>query len=353
MPQTSDKTSNTQHQDTSTTQSAYAPQVAGINTALTDAMGAYGQAKDVNAPSNYVASFDPSEIGAFQSMVGYGNNNAVPNGQAAAGTSLTNAGVSGTNGALTGLQGYDPASANNPDAIVAAANKYADGQDIPAQVKAAMQNATETARDVTMPGIEQNAALSGNTNSSRTGIAQGLVQRGLAEQSANLEGALRSQAFTNGLSLAQSQAQNNNTDKLSALGAQGTLGTAAAGQGNTASNSSVSNMIQQLSAAATGGAGLTAAQQAQLDNALKQYQAGVSAPFAPLQQLMSIMGGNYGTTTNSSGTSNTQEHTETQASPLQIAGGILGAGTSLLGSGGLNMLAPMGSGILSFMGGGK
>lgn len=353
MPQTTDKTTNAAHQDTSTTQSSYAPQVAGITQAMTDATGAYAKAQGVTAPSDYVASFSPDELAAFRAMSSYGSNNAVPNGQATAGGSLTNAGVGGTTGALTGLSGYDPSASNNPDAIVAAANKYADGQDIPSQVKAAMQGATETARDVTLPGLEQNAAMTGNTNSSRTGIADGLVQRGLAEQSANLSGTLRSQAFQNGLTLAQQQAQNNNTNKLSALGAQGAVGTAAAGAGNTANNSSVANMIQQLSTAATGGAGLTAAQQAQLDNALKQYQAGVSAPFAPLQQLMGIIGGNYGSTTNSSGTSNSTEHDETTASPLSTAAGILGAGTSLLGSGGMNLLAPAGAGILSFMGGGK
>jgi hypothetical protein len=42
-----------------------------------------------------------------------------------------------------------------------------------------MLNARQTARDVTLPQINQNAAISGNSNSSRTGIAEGLVQRGL------------------------------------------------------------------------------------------------------------------------------------------------------------------------------
>jgi hypothetical protein len=336
--------------NTSTSQSSYAPQVSDLNTAFTNAMDAYNKANGVSAPSNYVASFDPAELQAFQSMIGYGNNNAVPNGQASAGTALTNAGVGGTTGALTGLAGYDPSKTNNTGSLVDAAKAYVSGQDIPAQVKAAMQGATEQARDVTMPGIEQNAALTGNTNSSRTGIAQGIVQRGLAENAENLSGTLSSQAFQNGLTLAQQQAQNNNVDKLTGLNSQGAVGTAAAGAGNTAGNSSVQNMITQLSSAATGGAGLTAGQQAQLDNALKQYQSGVSAPFAPLSQLMQIIGGNYGQTTTGSGTTN--ETDTSTPSPWSVGAGILGAGTSLLGSGGLNLMAPAGSGILSWLKGG-
>lgn len=349
MPSSTDKTSNTTNQATSTSQSSYAPQVGDLNTAFTDAMGAYGKSAGAKAPTDFTASFSPEELAAFRSMIGYGNNNAVPNGQATAGTNLTNAGVSGTQGALSNLAGFDPTTANNPQALVDSANKYVQGQDIDSQVKAAMQGATETARDVTMPGIEQHAAMTGNTNSTRTGIADGLVQRGLAEQSANLGGTLRSQAFANGLSLAQQQAQANNSDKLQADTSQGALGTAAAGAGNTANNSSVSNMIQQLSAAATGGAGLTAGQQANLDNLFKQYQSNVNSPYAPLTNLMGIIGGNYGTTTNSSGSGTTNEHSETTASPISIGAGILGAGTSLLGSGGLGLLAPAGAGILNWL----
>lgn len=347
MPSSTDKQSNTTSQSTATQQSAYAPQVSDLNTAFTDAMKAYGQSGSATLPTDFVANFSPEALASFRSMVNYGNNNAVPNGQAAAGTDLLTSGVNGTNGALSGFAGYDPSVTNNADALVSSANKYVAGQDIDSQVRQAMQGATETARDVTMPQISQNAALSGNTNSSRTGIAEGLVQRGLAESAANLRGTLSSQAFKDGLTLAQSQAASNNADKLAAIQGQGALGTAAASAGNTASTSSVDNMMKQLTAAATGGAGLTSAQQAQLDNALKQYQAGSSAPFASLSQLMSIIGGNHGMTTNTTGSGNTDEHSETTASPLSIAGGILGAGTSLLGSGGMNLLAPAGAGILS------
>lgn len=300
---TANTTSNTS--GTSTAQSSYSGQVSDLNAAYDAALKAFQTSGQATAPTNYVAPFDPSQLDAFRSMIGYGNNNTLPNAQAGTGTAVAGSGAAGTQGALAGLAGYDPGATNNPNTLVDAAKQYMAGQDIPAQVRQAMQSGVETARDVTLPGIEQGAALTGNTNSSRVGnggIADGLVERGLAETGANLTGALSSNAFQNGLQLAQQQAQNNNTGKLGALSAEGTVGNTAGLVGNTQQNSSVLNMIQQLTAAANGGAGLTAGQQASLDNMLKQYQAGVTAPYAPLDQLMQIISGNTGQTTNTTGT---------------------------------------------------
>jgi hypothetical protein len=187
-----------------------------------------------------------------------------------------------------------------------------------------MQTATETARDVTMPGIEQNAAMSGNTNSSRTGIAQGLVQRGLAEQAANLSGTLQSNAFANGLNLAQQQASNNNTLGLGALSAQGTVGNNALATGTAAQSNAISDYIKQLTTAAAGGAGLQAGDQATLDNQLKQYQSDVNSPFGPLSNLMQIIGGqNWGSQMTGSQT------TESTPSTMSVIGGLLGSVGSL------------------------
>jgi hypothetical protein len=141
-----------------------------------------------------------------------------------------------------------------------------------------MQGATETARDVTMPGIEQNAAMTGNTNSTRTGIADGLVQRGLAEQSANLGRHAALAGVPERPHARATAGAEQQHDKLQARQA-GRARHRRAGAGNTASNSSVANMIQQLSAAALA-ARVSRRPSGALDNQLKQYQSGVSAPFA-------------------------------------------------------------------------
>jgi hypothetical protein len=306
------------------TTNPWAPQADALTKAFSDAQAAYGQSSSATAPTDFTAQFTPEQLATFKSMIDQGGDMSTPQNQAAAGQSLTNAGTAGATGALSGYSGFNAVDSNNPQSLVDAANKYADGQDIDSQVKNAMLGATQTARDVTMPGIEQNAALGGNTNSSRTGIADGLVQRGLAEQSANLGASLRSTAFQNGLTLAQTQAQNNNADKLAALQGQGALGTATANSGVAAGSASIDNTAKQDAIAQAGGAGLQAANQADLTNQAQQYASQTSSPYASLQQLMSIIGGqNWGSQTN--GTTTGDSTTTKTPSIFDIIGGALGA----------------------------
>lgn len=301
----------------------WAPQAAALTDVFSKAQVAYDTAASgAKAPTDFTAQFNPEQLATFRQMIARGSNFAVPDSQAAAGGALTSAGVNGATGALSGFSDYDPSDSNNPDNLVASANKYVAGQDIDAQVRNATLQATQTARDLTLPQIEQNAALSGNTNSSRTGIREGLVERGLAQQSADLGATLRSSAFANGLSLAQTQAQNNNAAKLAALSGQGSLGTAAAGQGIDAGSSSIDNIIKQLSTASAGGAGLREADQANLTNQSQQFQAANTAPYENIKQLLSIVGGqSWGS--NSTGTSS---GTETKSPSIwEIIGGLAGA----------------------------
>jgi hypothetical protein len=300
--------------------SPWGPQADALTQAFQQAQSAYGQSTQAQAPTDFIAGANQNQQNTYQQAIDFANGQAgTAGGQIANGQATTQQGQNGINGALTGLSSFDPSQANNPQAMIDAANKYASGQDIPAMVKQAMQGATEQARDVTMPGIEMAAANSGNTNSSRAGIADGLVQRGLAEQSANLTGTLKSQAFQNGLTLAQQQAQNNNVNQLTALGQQGSLGVNSFNSGNNAVNNGVTNESGVLNIGNGGGTGQQQASQSTLDNLLKQYQSGVTSPFDSLNSLMGIIGTqNWGS--NSTGTS----HTESNPGILGTLGGILG-----------------------------
>lgn len=302
----------------------WAPQAGALTDAFGNAQTAYNQSSQAQAPTNFTAGYTPDQLATFNSMVQQGGNMAVPNSNAAAGAALNTAGTAGATGALSGLAAFDPTKLNSASGIVDAANSYVNGQDINSQVNNAMLNATQTARDVTMPGIEQNAALGGNTNSSRTGIADGLVQRGLAEQSANLGASLRSQAFQNGLTLAQTQAANNNASTLGALNSAGTIGNSSVNSGVNANNSSIANQTALNNTAVAGGAGQQAANQADLTNQLQQYQSQVSSPYASLQQLMQIIGGqNWGSQT--SGTTTGQSTTTSNPSLVDDIGKVGGA----------------------------
>jgi hypothetical protein len=308
----------------------WAPQAAALTDAFQKAQGAYGQASQAKAPTDFVAQFTPDQLGVFKSMLGYGNNTSTA-GTSATGGALQTAGTNATTGALSGLGAFDPTKLNNASSITDVANQYVAGQNIDAQVNNSMRNARETARYLTLPGIEQNAAITGNANSSRTGIAQGLVERGLAEQSNDLGASLRSQAYKDGLALASSNANANNANSLGALTSAAGAGTNAANTGVDASSSAISDQGNLFNLASGGAAGGQAATQANLDNQNAQFQSGTSAPYAALQQLMGIIGSNnWGSST--TGTSTT---TKTPGA-FEVLGGLLGtAGSAATGLGGL------------------
>lgn len=315
--------------DTATT--PWGPQAAALQTAFDGAGGALSSASGIAAPTDFTAQMSPEALAAFRQMVSQGGNLAIPNSQAATGDALMSAGTAGVGGALSGLSGYDAGSTNNTDTQIASANKYVAGQDIDAQVRNAMLNATQTARDVTMPGIEQRAAAGGNTNSTRTGIAEGLVQRGLAQQSSDLGATLRNDAYTKGLALANNTAATNNQQNLGALTAQGAIGNTAAGTGVNAGSASVANQGALSSELAAGGAGLTAADQALLDNQNQQYQSKVSSPFDPLKQYMSVVGSNnWGSNTNGTETTTKTPSAWDTISGLMSSAGSAAGGVSKL-----------------------
>jgi hypothetical protein len=316
MPGSSQETSKNE----STT--PWAPQAAALTDAFGKAQTAYGQASQAQAPTDFVAQFTPDQLNVFKSMMGYGNGTSTA-GTAATGANLQNAGTTATQGALTGLSNYDPTKLNNTQSISDAAHQYADNQNIGAQTKAAMQQATEQARDVTMPGIEQNAAITGNSNSSRTGIAQGLVQRSLAENTANTYNSLYGQAYGNGLNLASSNANANNANSLGALTGAAGAGTTAANSGVNASSSAINDQGNLFNMAGAGATGGQQAQQANLDNQQAQFQSGTQSPYAALQGLMGIIGSNnWGS--NSTGTATT---TKTPGA-WDVISGLMGTAAS-------------------------
>jgi hypothetical protein len=311
--------STTTQQQSSTT--PWAPQAGALQTGF-DAAGnalTQSQAAAGKAPTDYTAQFDPALLSIFHSMTGYANSNNT----GALNNAGNNAATNGSNAAATGLSqltGYDPTKNNNPSSLIDTANQYVAGQNIPAQVKAAMQGATETARDVTLPGINQNAAIGGNTDSSRTGIAEGLVQRGLAEQSANLNGSLTGQAFNNGLTLASNNANTNNAASLTAASNAANAGNGALNAGTGAVGGAISGQGSLYGLGENAGQGLTAAQQANLTNQQQQYQAGINNPYASLLPYMQLVGSQmYGS--NSTGTATQQSN----PGALGIIGGLLGA----------------------------
>jgi hypothetical protein len=330
---TTTQTTNSQSSST-----PWKPQAAALTDAFQKAQSAYTTSSQAQAPTDFVAQFTPDQLATFRSMLGYANGNTSPATTSATGTALQTAGTNATQGALSGLSNFDPTKLNNTQSIIDAAKQYADGQDIDAQTRKATQQARETVRDITLPGISQNAAISGNTNSSRTGVAEGLVNRALAENVADTRNSLYSNAFANGLNLASSNANANNASTLGALSSAAGQGTNAENSGVNASSAGINDQTNLFSLANAAGTGEQNANQADLNNQQAQYQSLVSSPYASLQQLMSIIGSQkWGQDTTGTATQSTTP------SAMSVIGGLLGGVGSLAGTAGGLGWRPFGS----------
>src|SRR5262249_35682000 len=109
---------------------------------------------------------------------------------------------------------------------------------------AAMRDATRQATENDLPGIARTAALTGNLGSSKRGIAEGLVTRGLLDKAADVSSNLRGQAYSQGLGLAEQGREFNNNAMLDALTRSCSLGsdTANLGLGLLSSSGNYANL---------------------------------------------------------------------------------------------------------------
>jgi hypothetical protein len=70
-------------------------------------------------------------------------------------------------------------------------------------IDAASRDVTRNLYENQIPGLNQAATDSGNMNSSRAGVAQGIMSRGAADQIGDIASNMRGQAYSQGLGLAE------------------------------------------------------------------------------------------------------------------------------------------------------
>jgi hypothetical protein len=315
MSSNKQQTTSSQTQDTQpwNVQQPYLTQAfQGASNALSKAQGA-------TAPTNFTAQFTPDQISAYSKMLGYGTGNDNISGSSAnAGASLTGAGANATGQGLFDLANFTPAGGT--DSNIAAANKYVAGQNIPAQVQADMLGADQQASEQTLPQIARNAAGSGNVNSSRTAIQNGIVQRGLAQQAAGIGAGLQANAYNTGLGLAEQNSESQNSNLLTKMLGLTSGGNNSVATGVNANTGAVGQQGGLFNIANSGIQGQYQAAQAPLTNQEQQFEAQTNDPYAALNNFYNIIGNRSwgGTTTGSS----TQNSTSTP-STLSTIGGIL------------------------------
>jgi len=134
----------------------------------------------------------------------------------------------------------DPTQAN-----IRAAGQYADNPYLQSQIDAASADVTHHL-GTDLVGLNNQASAGGNLNSSRAGAAEAGMREGAARTIGNISSTMRSNAYTQGLSLAEQARQANNQTNLGALstGLQFTgQGLGALGSAQDARNAEIGNRI--------------------------------------------------------------------------------------------------------------
>lgn len=294
-----DGPSTTKTESSSTT--PWAPQQSYLIGAFKDAQNAYDQNMAQGAyKGDYVAAPSTQQYDAYGNAVTQGyNQQNTNNGMLTQGAANMNTGSAGATTAINNLTGF---AANDPtQGNIDKANQYVAGLDIPGAVQAGMLSANQNASENDIPNIYRGAAASGGVNSDRAALAQGVVERGLAQQAAGLSATLHNSAYTTGLS----NAQQGNAQTLQADAQLGSLGGGLLTAGNAAQNSGIANQAS-INSQTTGGAnGATSLDQSTLQNLMDKYNGGQQFSTTQLQNLMAIIGKPLGSQTTGTSTATT------------------------------------------------
>lgn len=305
---------------TTTTKTPWAPQANQLTNAFTQAQDLYNQKSD--SPwyqGELYAQTDPltqQAVGATGTFVnGQGSTNA--SNLTSAGTSLLDpTAYQGALSAYSTAAGTDPTQQNITDASAYASNPYLDGQ-----IDAASRDITRNLYENQLPGINSAASGSGNINSTRAGVADGIAMRGAQDQIGDIAATMRGNAYDQGLQLAQIA----NATNLNAMGNAAGLYGNSVSQGGNLVNSGNAMTLGNINAESNAGQ-INQQNQQGIDNANYQsWQGNDTRQQQLLQNYYNIIGAN-----NWGGTD-----TSTQTQSPSILGSALGLASTISGMGGI------------------
>lgn len=213
---------------------------------------------------------------------------------------------------LAAMAGQDPTKAN-----IAAAGQYADNPYMSGMIDAASRDVTRNLFENQIPGLNMAATGSGNMNSSRAGVAEGIMKRGAADQIGDISANMRGSAYSQGLGLAEGA----RTSNMGALGAAGAGYGSMFGQGLGAASTGYGMNINNADQLIRGGQLNQEDEQGQLNADFAKWQGQDNRGFDLLNKYYGIIGGN-----NWGGT---QTVKSPSASPFQQ---LLGAASTAAGA---------------------
>ena len=257
----------------------FQPAQDALNTAL--GMGAY--------TGQRVAGLDPYQTQGANSAAAWANGNGAATADQLfkTGTGMTAAGAGyGSNAQSM----FDRAQADPTQGFLSTASHYANNPYVDQMIDAANRDTSRDLNESQLPSLALQAAGTGNTDSTRTGVTQAILQRNASERMADTAANIRSQFFNNGLTMAQNQYNANADRALSAnsqVGNAYSLGSSALLDGQQANG----NNFDQLQAA---GGVFQNQNQNQLTAAQQQFEDQRDVPLNLIGQYMNVINGKWG-----------------------------------------------------------
>lgn len=300
-------------QNVTTTQKPY--QAPYLDYGFEQAKELYGQGAPEYYPGQTLASQNPFQTGAINNLGNF-NPNAVN-----AYTNVGNQFMGGAAGAMNTL-GNIAGMQQGPQAQMMSMQQLGQYQPMINQmVDAATQQGMRTYNEQFAPQLNANAAASGNIGSSRAGIAQGIAQRGIAENAQNVGATAMNNLFNQGnqMNLANANlGQNFLNTQMNAATNMGKFAGAGADMIGQADASQLAGYQTNLAA----GDIQQEYDQAVINDDMARYNYDQTKDMDFLQNYMQLIQGNYGGTSTQAG--NTSEPS--------LGRRLLSAGTNLAGS---------------------
>ena len=202
------------------------------------------------------------------------------------------------------------------------AGQYADNPYLNGAIDAASRDVTRNLTEDVLPGINRQAAGTGNTNSSRTGVAEGIALRGAQDRLGDISSTIRADAYNSGLNLSEQGRQANMSGMLQGQG-MGLDGlNTAVGRGMDLRNQGMQGTVNMLDLMGRAGDKYQQDTQGYNDANYKSWEGQYNQPWDLLSRYMGAVGGNnWGSTTSSA----------TAGSPMGAVKGALGGATAGLG----------------------
>lgn len=311
---------NTNNATTTATQDPWSVQQPYLLAGFQGGANAYNNAmQNPVYQGQLYAGLDPLQLQAVQGTANFANGIG-----ANAANSTLNASTGMMNPASQGMlnagQGLMQASSVAPtQANIEAAGAYSNNPFLNGAIDAASRDVTRNLTENVLPSINRAGSATGNTNSSRTGMAEGIALRGAQDRIGDISATMRGDAWNRGLQTAEAARQANMQGMSSAGSLYGNAMDSAL-RGAAAGTTMGYNNLDALSKA---GGVLQGDAQSQINANYQNWMNQQTQPFDWLDRYMTAVKGNYGgTTVNGSNNGN-----PTWLNALQ--GGLGGASSGL------------------------